>query len=163
MPMIAEYKLYHGAALAEIVQELRTPVSIDELNESGRLSSYILNRRIGLQIKHSTQRLTPWNFTFTIYNMSELLALRAKFNHVFVIFVCETQGMLCLSIEEMLSVSEVGQSDQVWIRIERRRGKWFQVHGAGGALKTKKPNGLDQLLLILEPDREDGQISQMQS
>jgi hypothetical protein len=161
--MIAEYKLYHGAALAELIQELSSPISIDELNESGRLSSYILNQRVGLQIKHSTQRLTPWSFTFTRYNMSELLALRARFDEVFVIFVCETQGMVCLSIEEMLSISQVGQSDQIWFRIERRRGKWFQVHGSEGALSSKKPNGLDQLLFNLEPGREERQLTQTQS
>lgn len=153
--MIAEYKLYHGAALAELVHELQTPVAIDELNETGRLSSYILNDSIGLQIKHSTQRLTPWAFTFTRYNISELLALRAKFDNVFVIFVCETQGMVCLTIEEILEVSEVGQSDQVWIRIERRRGKWFRVHGSEGELAAKKPNGVDALLQCIEPDRSD--------
>lgn len=151
--MIPEYKLYHGAALAELIHQLTTPISIDELNETGRLSSYILNNRIGLQIKHSTQRLSPWAFTFTRYNMSELLALRAKFDDVFVIFVCETQGMVCLSIEDVLSVSEVGHSDQVWIRIERRRGKWFRVHGSEGELASKKPNGLDALLQAFEPSR----------
>ena len=158
--MIPEYKLYHGAAIAELVHELLSPVSIDELNESGRLSSYVLNSRVGLQIKHSTQRLTPWSFTFTPYNMSELLALRARFDAVFVVFVCETQGMACLSIEELLSVSDVGQSEQVWIRIERRRGKWFQVHGANGPLSTKKPNGLDQLVRYLEVENEEPAITQ---
>ena len=151
--MIPEYKLYHGAVLGELVHELSVPVAIDELNETGRLSSYILDGRVGLQIKHSTQRLSPWSFTFTRYNMSELLALRARFDSVYVVFVCETQGMVCLTIEDMLSVSEVGQSEQVWVRIERRRGKWFQVHGSEGTLAAKKPNGLDPLLDDLQPDR----------
>ena len=150
--MIPEYKLYHGAVLAELVQSLTVPVSIDELNETGRLSSYILNNRIGLQIKHSTQRLSPWSYTFTRYNMSELLALRARFNEVFVVFVCETQGMVCLTIEDVLRVSEVGQSAQVWIRVERRRGKWFGVHGSEGALPAKKPNGLEPLVATLQAE-----------
>jgi hypothetical protein len=161
--MIAEYKLYHGAALAELICELSSSVSIDELKETGRLSSYVLNHRVGLQIKHSTQRLTPWNFTFTRYNMSELLALRARFDDVFVIFVCETQGMVCVSIEELLTISEVGQSDQVWFRVERRRGKWFQVHGSKGLLAAKKPNGLDQLVFNLEPGREQAPLMQKQN
>jgi hypothetical protein len=161
--MISEYKLYHGAVLAELVHELSVPVAIDELNESGRLSSYVLNGRVGLQIKHSTQRLTPWNFTFTSANMSEILSLRARFEDVFVVFVCEAQGMVCLSVDDLLSVSRVGECDQVWIRIDRRRGKWFQVHGSRGPLSAKKPDGLNQLVCRLVPCLEDLQLTQTQT
>lgn len=144
--MIPDYKLYHGAVLAELVHKLDVPVSVDELNESGRLSSYILNGRIGAQIKHSTLRLSPWAFTFTKANMTELLALLDRLEEVYVILVCEAQGMVCLSITEMLSIIEVGGSDQTWIRVERRRGKLFRVHGAQGELSSKKPNGIDALV-----------------
>lgn len=152
--MIAEYKLYHGAVLAEIVHELSSPVSIDELDESGRLSSYVLNGQIGVQIKHSTQRLRPWAFTFTKPNVIELLDLRTRCTDVFVVFVGSMMGMACLTIEELVSILDAGDSGQAWIRIDRPRGKSFTVSGAKGALSHKKPNGLDVLLDRLQPDRK---------
>lgn len=152
--MIPDYKLYHGAVLAEVIHKLTVAVSIDELNESGRLSSYIFNEVVGAQIKHSSQRLSPWAFTFTKANMTELLALRDRLDDVYVIFVCETQGIVCLSIAELLTVIEVGGSDQTWIRVERRRGKWFRVHGARGELSSKKPNSVDALVRVLSPQVE---------
>lgn len=148
--MIPEYKLYHGAVLAEIVQELPCPVTIDELDEEGRLSSYILNHHVGLQIKHSTQRLRPWSFTFTPANVAELLDLRSRYSDVFIVFVGGTLGMVCISIEEMIEIMDAGASGQVWVRIDRPRGKWFSVFGAKGQLSAKKPNGLDCLLERLQ-------------
>lgn len=148
--MIAEYKLCHGAVLAEIVHCLRRPVMIDELEEDGRLSSYILNDRFGLQIKHSTQRLSPWPFTFTNANMLELLDLRDRCAEVYVVFVGSHLGMVCLTIEEMLEIGDPGGSGQLWIRIGRSRGKWFSVFGARGQLASKKPNGLNCLRERLE-------------
>lgn len=144
--MIAEYKLCHGAVLAEIVHCLDRPVMIDELEEGGRLSSYILNGKFGLQIKHSTQRLSPWLFTFTNANMLELLDLRDRCEEVYIVFVGSHLGMVCLTIEEMLEIGDPGDSGQLWIRIARSRGKWFSVFGAKGQMGAKKPNGLDCLL-----------------
>ncbi|MES2022646.1 MAG: hypothetical protein V4460_15230 [Pseudomonadota bacterium] len=149
--MIPEYKLYHGAVLAEIVQGLPCPVTIDELDEDGRLSSYILNEHVGLQIKHSTQRLRPWSFTFTRPNVAELLDLRSRCSDVFVVFVGGALGMVCISIEEMIEIMDAGDSGQIWIRIDRPRGKWFSVFGAKGPLAAKKPNGLECLLDRLQP------------
>jgi len=157
--MIPEYKLYHGAVLAEMVHELSCPVTIDELVEDGRLSSYVLNDGIGVQIKHSTQRLRPWAFTFTPSNVAELMDLRSRCSEVFVVFVGGRLGMVCLTIEEMISIMDTGESGQAWIRIDRPRGKWFSVFGAKGQLPSKKPNGLDCLLDCLReapamPDAE---------
>lgn len=148
--MIAEYKLCHGAVLAEIVHCLDRPIMIDELVEEGRLSSYILNDKFGLKIKHSTHRLSPWSFTFTNANMLEILDLRDRCDEVYVVFVGSHLGMVCLTIEEMLEIGDPGGSGQLWIRIDRSRGKWFSVFGAKGQLTSKKPNGLNGLIATLE-------------
>jgi hypothetical protein len=147
--VIPEYKLYHGAVLAELVHKLSRPLSIDELTETGRLSAYVLDGRIGLQVKHSSQRMNPWPFTFTRQNLAELLQLRQSCEQVFLAFVCHTDGMVCLSLEETTSMIEVAGSEQAWLRIDRRRGQWYSVHGGAG-LPVKKPRGLDSLTQELE-------------
>ncbi len=58
--------------------------------------------------------------------------------------------MVCISIEEMIEIMDAGASGQVWVRIDRPRGKWFSVFGAKGQLAAKKPNGLDCLLERLQ-------------
>lgn len=147
--MIPEYKLYHGAVLAELVHRHPKGLCIDELIEEGRLSSYVLDGSIGLQVKHSTQKLYPWQFTFTKSNLVELLALRQRYKSVFVVLVCHTDGMVCLTIEEATAILAAGETDQAWIRVERRKGEWYAVWGGGAELPNKKPNGLDLLLEAL--------------
>lgn len=153
--MLPEYKLYHGAVLAEIVQQLGTSVLIDELDESGRLSSYVLNDSIGVYVKHSGQRIRPWQFTFTPDNLSEIAQLHEKLGSIFTVFVGPTMGMLCLTWDELLSVMDVGGSGQAWIRIDRPRGKQYAVFGTKGALANKKPSGLSLLLEKLAKPIQD--------
>ncbi|WP_298742770.1 hypothetical protein [uncultured Brevundimonas sp.] len=143
--MIPEYKLYHGAVLADLVHELLVPVSIDELSGAGRLSSYVLNGRIGLQIKHSSQRLHPWSFTFTRQNFAELLTLRETYAQVYLVLVCHTDGMVCLTLDEVAALITVANSEQAWLRIDRRRGQWYTVNGSG-SLPIKRPKGLAALV-----------------
>lgn len=148
--MIADYKLYHGAVLAEIVKKAHRPVSINELGEEGRLSSYILDGWVGIQVKHSTQRLYPWAFTFTKANLVEILTLRETCPSVYIVLVCRTDGMVCLMLEELLEILSIGESEQAWIKVDRRKGKWYSLTGAASTLTRKKPKGVDPVVDVLQ-------------
>ena len=147
--MIPEYKLYHGAVLAELIHRCEVPIQIDELHEIGRLSSYIIDSVVGVQIKHSTARMRPWQFTFTRQNISELLDLRHSFARVFVVLVCKTDGMVCLDLTDFLAVLGSGDSDQGWIRVDRPRGKWYELSGGKMTTPKKFPRGIEPILQAL--------------
>lgn len=144
--MIREYKLYHGAVLAELVDCLAKPVAISELVEDGRLTSYVLDGFVGLHIKHSAKRLNPWQFTFTSANAYELGLLQISHADCFVVLVCHTDGMVCLTINELLSLLAFGQSDQAFIRIARHRNQQYAVSSGSGELPRRKPDGLGPIL-----------------
>jgi hypothetical protein len=148
--MIREYKLYHGAVLSELVQKLSRPVRIHELSEPGRLSSYVLDEKIGLYIKHSSQRLNPWPFTFTRPNLLEVSLLAELYSETFLVFVCHTDGMVCLTLGEAMQIFAVGGSEQAWVRIDRRKRQRYCVTGGLGELGSRKPQGLDPILRILD-------------
>lgn len=143
--MIPEYKLYHGAVLAELVDVLTKKVSIDELVEEGRLTSYVLDDRVGLHVKHSSKKLSPWQFTFTRANVHELGLLQLTHRDSFVVLVCHTDGMVCLTIEEMLALLSLN-TDQPWIRVSRHRGEWYSVSGSASDTPRKRPDGLGVLV-----------------
>ena len=147
--MIPEYKLYHGAVLAELVHSYPNAVSIDELVEEGRLTSYVLDNRIGLQIKHSSKRLNPWQFTFTPANYREIGFLQISHRNSFIVLVCHTDGMVCLTADEVISLLAFGESAQGWIRVSRRRNEWYSVSGGAAELPRKKPEGLDPIIACL--------------
>jgi hypothetical protein len=148
--MIAEYKFYHGAVLAELVNVRAGSLAIDELHEDGRLSSYILDGKVGLQIKHSSNRLHPWQFTFTKANLVQLLALQQRYPSVFIVLVCHDDGMVSLTLEEVTAMLTTGESDQAWIRVDRRKNEWYSVSGGAGELSGKRPQGVQKVVQALD-------------
>jgi hypothetical protein len=144
--MIPEYKLYQGAVLAELVDVMGAPVQIEELSEAGRLASYVLNGRVGLHVKHSAQRLHPWPFTFTKQNLADILALAARCRQAFIVLVCHTDGMVTITVQELMQVLQVVPSEQAWLRVDRRKRKLYVIAGGKGELATKKPKGVDPVV-----------------
>lgn len=151
--MIAEYKFYHGVVLAELVNLMDRAISINELHEEGRLSSYVLDDKLGLQIKHSSNRLTPWQFTFTKQNLLQLLTMQTEKRRVFIALVCHDDGIVTLTLEEATSILTGGESQQAWIRVERRRNEWYTVSGGVSELPNKKPQGVQPIIQALFESR----------
>jgi hypothetical protein len=48
------------------------------------------------QIKHSSKRLSPWQFTYLPENLEELRQLSSSFNPVWVFLVCGVDGVVGL-------------------------------------------------------------------
>lgn len=151
--MIAEYKFYHGVVLAELVNLKTGALAIDELDENGRLSSYVLDGKVGLQIKHSTNRLHPWQFTFTKANLVQLLALQQRYQIVFIVLVCHDDEMVTLTLDEITGVLATGESDQAWIRVDRKKNEWYSVSGGGAELAGKRPHGVQKIIQALDASR----------
>lgn len=147
--MIPDYKVYHGAVLAELIDEAGGALSIRELVDEGRLSSYVVNERIGFYVKHSAARMPPWQFTFTAGNRRALQELRRAAQQVFVVLVCWLDGMVCLSEDELRLVLGDADDQQGWVRIERRKYEWYAVSGGYGELPHKKPDGISVLIAAL--------------
>ncbi len=148
--MTSDYKLYQGAVFAELLDEVDKPLSIRAVREEGRLGAYIIDDRVGLFIKHSAVRMSPWQFTFSKANALVLMELRTRAPKVFVVFVCWLDGMMCASLDELTETLGAGVSDQAWVRVERRRNKWYSVSGGAGNLSYKKPQGLTLLTEALQ-------------
>lgn len=148
--MTSDYKLYQGAVFAELLDELDGPLSVRVMRDEGRIGAYVLNSRIGLFIKHSAVRMSPWQFTFSKANALALIELRKQAPKVFLVFVCWLDGMMCASLEELSEILGAGVSDQAWLRIERRKNQWYSVSGAAGDLPYKKPRGLGILIEALK-------------
>jgi hypothetical protein len=149
--MISEYKLYHGAALWELISRCPKGVTIRSIAGEGRTSVYVIDDTKGLHLKHSTSRLRPWQFTFSRDAVDALVKMRRDLEHVFIALVCRTDGIVCLSLEEAISVLLPSESVQLWLRVDRRKHHHYSVSGPVGELRTKKPGGFD--LAWLAPTR----------
>lgn len=61
--------------------------------------------------------------------------------------------MVTLTLEEATSILTSGETEQAWIRIERRRNEWYAVSGGAAELPNKKPQGIQPLIQALSASR----------
>ncbi|HXC50655.1 MAG TPA: hypothetical protein VN634_07225 [Candidatus Limnocylindrales bacterium] len=147
--MIPDYKLYQGAVLADLVDLAERGISISELLEEGRLHSYLIDQKVGLHVKHSGARLSPWQFTFSPENRSSLEKLSKTVEHVFVVLVCWLDGIVALSSTEWSVLLGADHARQGWIRAERRKRGLYTITGSAGSLSYKKEQGVCSVVSTL--------------
>jgi hypothetical protein len=134
--MIKEYEFYHGAVLAKIAHYCTPGVNIKPY-PSGTNASYIIQNRIGLYIKHSSSRMSPWQFSFSDSHQDEILEMKIKLGTVFVALVCRDDGVVCLSFEELKVVLNEVHDRYEWIRVSRRPREKYEIKGSDGRLLVK--------------------------
>ena len=135
--MIADYKLHHGAVLADIVDRSRFPVTIEESTEEGRLLNYILNGNVGMQIKFAKKRLRPWQFAFPEAHITDLRDMSATMHATFLVLVCGSDGIAAINATDVLPFLHAAEGGQSWLRVERRKREHYRVHGAPGELPLR--------------------------
>ena len=133
--MIKEFELYHGAALSKIAQD-DTRTLINSFPTASRCT-YLINDSIGLYIKHSTKRLTPWGFSFTKQHQDELKFMADSLSKVFIAFICGPDGIACLSYGELKNVLDEIHEDCEWVRISRGPREKYAISGSDGRLRFK--------------------------
>jgi hypothetical protein len=122
--------------LSRLVHCSREAIAIQTYPSRGN-ASYIVDGRIGLYIKHSTKRLSPWTFTFQGRHQDEILEMHRRFADVLAVFVCHTDGIACLTFAELQVILGTRRTDVQWVRISRRPREKYAIAGGHGRLKSK--------------------------
>ena len=93
--MINEFKQYHGSVFAELIDESIVPITLFRPDLSNN-AIYILNAKIGLYVKHSTKRISPWRFTFHSEHLDELWKLDESVEKLFLVLVFKSFFLVIL-------------------------------------------------------------------
>lgn len=139
--MIAELDRYHGIVLRQILVACGNPVRIGIVDLSGRVDAFRIEDA-AFQVKHSSKRLSPWQFTYTPENLAELTEFKQTLEPVWVFLVCGQDGVVGLSLQELTSVVQVGEGGSAWVRVTRSRNSMYRVGGALGELPRAKRRGV---------------------
>ena len=140
--MLDEYEFFQGAVLRQLIIDADNSLTIRPFVREGRISAFIINARVGVYVKHSSKRMTPWRFTFNLDQASDLLDLEAKFPDTFVVFVCESDGLVTLDIGRLHEIVSFKESENAWVRIERPPRAQYEVGGNKGDLPNKLSRGI---------------------
>lgn len=134
--MIKEFEFFHGAVFARIVHGTKNAISIKPF-PSITNASYVINDDIGIYIKHSRGRMTPWRFTFAKEHQQEIELMKKCFKNVFLLLVCSDDGIVCLEYFELKQILDNQHNSIEWISATRHKGEMYSVKGSDGKLGFK--------------------------
>jgi hypothetical protein len=89
-----------GLVFARILHGTQRPLSLRPF-QSVSNAAYVANDTVGIYIKHSAKRMTPWRFTFMKEHQEEIDLLKSNLAKVFLVLVCGDDGVACLSFSEL--------------------------------------------------------------
>lgn len=134
--MIYEYEFFHGAALMGLVGSSQEPIRV--LAVPGfENSAYSINGKVGIYIKYSKKRLSPWTFTFTQKHQNTMQKLYESYGEVFVLLVCNDDGVVGFNFSDLRNILDEQFMGAEWIRVSRTKRKMYQVTGSDGKLSFK--------------------------
>jgi hypothetical protein len=149
--MISEFKQYHGTVFAELIDESTIPIKLFRPDLSNN-AIYVLNDRVGLYIKHSTSRISPWRFTFHPSHLIELWDLSKDTEDLFVVLVCGRNSMAVIDVSEAESLLPKQSRESCWISVRTGHNTMLEVEGTLGSLRRKirKSKPFDKVRPLLE-------------
>jgi hypothetical protein len=134
--MIKEFEFFHGLVFARILHGTQRPLSI-KLFQSASNASYVINDTVGIYIKYSSKRMTPWRFTFKREHQEEIDLMKSQFPNMFLLLVCNDDGIVCLNSLEFEQILD-NQLDPIeWISATRHKRQMYAVKGSNGKLNFK--------------------------
>ncbi|MDD4902321.1 MAG: hypothetical protein PHE24_04235 [Patescibacteria group bacterium] len=134
--MIKEFEFYHGAALVRLLYGADQEVVIESFPSESN-ASYIINKNIGLYIKHSAKRMSPWRFSFSQEHRDEILKMKKMLDKVFLLLVCGEDGIVSLSFDEFKKIVNETNGLVEWVSVVRNKNAEYAVEGSDGFLGYK--------------------------
>lgn len=137
--MLKEFEFFHGVVLARITHGIKGIIKIENYPSSSN-SSYIINDHVGIFIKYSSKRMSPWRFSFQKQHQDEILEMKNKLGEVYIVLVCNNDGVACLNFNELKMILDTEHEEVEWISIARGPREKYEVKGSDGKLKFKIGN-----------------------
>ncbi len=146
--MIPELDRYQGVVFRQLLLGHGGVLRLAVADLAGRVDTFSLDGA-AFQVKHSSKRLSPWQFTYFPENLAELARLQTSYQPVWVFLVCGIDGVLGLSWQELTSIVDPAASLASSIRVSRSRKAMYRVSGPLGILPRAKSRGVDGFLAVL--------------
>jgi hypothetical protein len=134
--VLKEFQFFHGVVLADIVHATNSKVSV-RLYPSSSNSSYVINDRFGVYIKYSSKRMSPWRYSFKKEHQDEILKMKQGLADVFVVLVCNDDGIVALNFSEFKSILNEDHEKVEWVSVARNPREMYLVKGSDGKLPFK--------------------------
>tara|TARA_B110000503_G_scaffold127549_1_gene197429 strand:+ start:420 stop:935 length:516 start_codon:yes stop_codon:yes gene_type:complete len=150
---IRQEERHHGVVILRLMREISNemPSARFAVNTGRGRSSYSIKGRvldtegvplefaIGLFIKSSNKRLSPWSYSFHKSHQDELLELKRRHGEAFIVFVNGDDGIACVDFDVFKKILDETHEEQEWVRISRKPKQNYRVAGNDGRLDKPLP------------------------
>jgi len=143
--MISEAEQYHGIVLRQLILGAGRPLSIALVDSQGRRDCFRVDGG-AFQVKYSTRRLSPWQFSFTVDQLHEIATLARSYRPVWLMLVCGIDGVVALSSHEFIQLVEGRPGGVLTIRVSRKRNEMYRVSGNTEDSTFTKSRGVGDFL-----------------
>lgn len=134
--MISEFEFYHGAVFARMLHASQRELTIKPYEASDN-AAYVLNGSVGIYIKYSLKRLSPWRFSFQHRHRERIVQMKNALGEVYVILVCNDDGVVVLTFDEFSHVLDGASEATEWISAARNKRQMYSINGSDGKLGFK--------------------------
>ena len=134
--MITLASKYYGAVFAYILNKWGEGIEIQRI-KSKSSGFYLIDKKIPIYIKYSTQRRGPWTFTIQPDQAKVYDQLFRKYKCCVFAFVCGNDGIVALDFFEFNCVFSSEFEQQGSIMIRRKLRHMYQINGRDGELDRK--------------------------
>jgi hypothetical protein len=143
--MISDVDRYQGIVFRQLLLTAGRPLTIGTADETGRVDCFRVERSAFL-IKFSRKRLSPWQFSFTVDQVSEIEELSRKFGSVWLMLVCGIDGVVGIRAAEFNGIIATPPGGVASIRVSRSRNSMYRISGNEKDLPYAKARGLEEFL-----------------
>lgn len=144
---------YYGVVVLRILKALgeAIPTTTFSVKTGQSLSSFAIHGispktigkgkicSIGLFIKISNKRVTPWSYSFDKVHQDEIAQLKKTHDQVFIAFVAADDGIACIDFEQLKELLDSRHEEQEWVRVSRKLHKTYRIKGNDGSLERPLP------------------------
>jgi hypothetical protein len=134
--MIKEFEFYHGIVFSRLLHSTQEAVSIKPFSLQDN-AAYVINDKIGVYIKYSTKRLSPWRFSFLKRHQDLILEMKNKVGAAYLLLVCNEDGVVAISFDELKKILNETHDDVEWISASRGKREMYSIKGSDGSLEFK--------------------------
>lgn len=132
---VKESEFYYGAVLTRLFSAKKDLKISHFPNDSN--CAFVLNGSVGLYIKYSTKRITPWRFSFVKKHQDDIRHMKDLCKKVFLILVCRDNGIAAIEFEDLKKVLDHHHEEVEWVSASRLRREKYTIKGSDGKLKFK--------------------------
>ena len=145
---ITNSEKYYGTVILRLLENLgkEIPETNFSLSTGRSKSSFIIHgitpkslgkgvkSSVGLFIKISNKRLSPWRYSFDKEHQDEIFELRKNYGEVFIAFVAADDGIACVKFLQLKKFRDEHHDEQECVSVTRKRNENYRIKGNDGSL-----------------------------